>query len=93
MKPSWSLCRLISQYGAAPLPRWHNHHTPKASYRNLETGEVPVKAKVRDVSADGNAINQLQMIARLPIVRGKRNPMAPSLASTAPHVCCRAAKR
>ncbi|MFN3243202.1 MAG: RtcB family protein [Planctomycetota bacterium] len=40
------------------------------TFEQFETGGVPIKAWVRGVHADDNAIRQLQNVARLPIVHG-----------------------
>ena len=40
------------------------------NYQEIETGGVPIKAWVRGVHTDDNAIRQLQNVARLPIVHG-----------------------
>jgi len=40
------------------------------TFEHIETGGVPIKAWVRGVHTDDNAIRQLQNVARLPIVHG-----------------------
>ncbi|HEB52603.1 MAG TPA: RtcB family protein [bacterium] len=41
-----------------------------SNYERIETGGVPIKAWVRGVHTDDNAMRQLQNVARLPIVHG-----------------------
>ncbi len=46
------------------------HDEPMSLHEHIETGRAPIKAWIRGVTADPNALQQLKNVALLPIVHG-----------------------